>query len=321
MVAAPDRGTIRIADRVVARIAARAAREAMVPHTGPAQHPHAPRAQITTSGGAVRVALQVHLPYPADLPAICIRLQDDVALRLGELTGLQVREITVDIQECNVDRTTATPTPAVDLTKSPPHPGSAGTAPVGGDGPATAYTARLPHRWWAARRLSSALAAGLVMAVSLLLIYKVVAAGRDHPTGWVGAAFAQGFADRPLDDAWVIAVAAACVALGLWMIMAALMPGGRRTLPMRPLRQDPVLRAGLGRAAAAAVLRDAALSVGGVTAVRVRVRRRIAVRAATGFGDPQQIETELARVLNQARDGLCLAHPPTAAAHTRRRPS
>jgi len=318
VVATPGRGTTRIADRAVARIAARAARDALVPHTRPGHHPHAPRARITTGSGAVRVALQVRLPYPADLAAICTRLQDDVALRLGELTGLQVREITVDIEQCNVESTTATPTPAVDLTKPPPHPGTGGTALVGGDGSATADTSRLPHRWWAARRIPSALTAGLVLAGSLLLIYKVVAAGRDHPTGWVGAAFAQGLADRPLGDAWVIVVAAVCVALGLWMIMAALMPGGRRTLPLRPPEEDPALRAGLGRAAAATALRDAALSVAGVTAVRVRVRRRITVRAITGFGDPQRIETELTQVLNQARDGLGLAHPPALTAHTRR---
>ncbi|MHA6759701.1 Asp23/Gls24 family envelope stress response protein [Streptacidiphilus sp. PAMC 29251] len=110
MVATPGRGTTRIADRAVARIAARAARDALVPHTRPGHHPHAPRARITTGSGAVRVALQVRLPYPADLAAICTRLQDDVALRLGELTGLQVREITVDIEQCNVESTTATPT-------------------------------------------------------------------------------------------------------------------------------------------------------------------------------------------------------------------
>lgn len=319
-VAAADRGVTSIHDHAVARIAARAAREALAPYAGPGRSPHAPRARIATSSGAARVALQIHLPYPQDLSAICTRLQDDVAHRLTELTGFQVSGVSIDIERLTAERTTTADSPAVDLDKPPAHPRGSGPTQVGSDAGATADSARVPYRWWSARRTPAALTAVLVIAASALLVHDVVSTVQDHPARWGRAALIRHLVEHPLDSAWVIGAAALCTVLGLSLITLALTPGRRRLLPLRPQGQGPAPRAALDRGSAAAALRDSAMGVQGVTRVRVRVRRRITVRADTGFGDAQQIRTDLTEALNRARDGLCLAHPPPVTVRTRRRP-
>jgi hypothetical protein len=318
-VTAADRGTTRIHDHAVARLAARAAREALAPYAGPGHGLYAPRARIATNGAAVAVALQIRLPYPADLSAISTQVQDDVARRVAELTGCQVLEVSIDIEHLAADPTSTVHSPAVDLTKLPSYPRFGGPDQAGGDPGAAAGRARVPYRWWSARRIPAALTAILVVAASGLLVYDVVSALQEHPARWGRAPLIRHLIERPLDSAWVIGAAALCTLLGLSLITIALTPGRRRLLPLRPQGQGLALRAVLDRDSAAAALRDAAAGVEGVTAVRVRVRRRITVRADTGFGDAQRIATELTEALNLAIDGLCLAHPPPLAVRTRRR--
>jgi hypothetical protein len=96
-----ERGATVIPDRVVARIAAQAARTAQsrraaVPpdRDGPA----APAASAATGTGSVRLHLTMDLPYPADLPQVCERIQQDVAERVAQLTGLKVREVTLTVR-------------------------------------------------------------------------------------------------------------------------------------------------------------------------------------------------------------------------------
>ncbi|MFE2065055.1 Asp23/Gls24 family envelope stress response protein [Streptomyces sp. NPDC059467] len=96
-----ERGATVIPDRVVARIAAQVARTAQsrraaVPpdRDGPA----APAASAATRTGSVRLHLAMDLPYPADLPRICERIQQDVAEQVAQLTGLNVREVTLTIR-------------------------------------------------------------------------------------------------------------------------------------------------------------------------------------------------------------------------------
>ncbi|MCY0916951.1 DUF6286 domain-containing protein [Streptomyces sp. H27-G5] len=308
-VAALGRGTTHIEDRAVARIAARAASDALEAHASPGQRTQAPHVRIATAGGAVRVALQIHLPYPADLSAVCTRLQDHVAVRLAEMTGLHVPEVRVGIQHFIVDPVGTPRSPVVDLTKPPAHHGPRGPALVGGDSAAAKHTARVPSRWWAARRIPAALTAMLVMGASGLLIYDIVAAGQEDLSRWAQGPLVRQLSDRSLGSAWTIFAAVLCAALGLWLIVPALTPGRRRQLPLRPQDQDPAPRAALDRTSAAVAMRDAALSVPGVTTARVRLRRRVTVRAVSSFGDPQQIDTDLTHTMNQALDGLCLAHP------------
>ncbi|WP_354379335.1 DUF6286 domain-containing Asp23/Gls24 family envelope stress response protein [Streptomyces sp. PvR034] len=320
-VAAPGRGTTRIEGRVVARIAARLAGDALAADVGPGQRGQAPHARTTTAGGAVRVALEVHLPYPADLSGVCTRLQDHVAVHLAEMTGLHVPEVRVGIQHFLIDPGGTPRGPAVDLTKPPARPGSYGPALAEIDGAAAHHAARVPYRWWAARRIPAALTAVLVMAGSGLLLYDIVAAGRGRPSDWAQGPWVRQLTDRPLGSAWTIFAAGLCAMLGLWLVVLALTPGRRRLLPLRPQDQGQVSRAALDRASAAVAMRDAALSVPGVTGARVRLRRRITVRAVSGFGDPQQIDTDLNHAMDHALDGLCLAHPPALTLRIRRRRS
>ncbi|MEW5353572.1 Asp23/Gls24 family envelope stress response protein [Streptomyces sp. 16-176A] len=96
-----ERGATVIPDRVVARIAARAAREAqsrraaLPPDGGGAA---APSATATTRTGSVRLHLALDLPYPTDIPRVCERMQHDIAERVARLTGLDVREVTLTVR-------------------------------------------------------------------------------------------------------------------------------------------------------------------------------------------------------------------------------
>lgn len=93
------RGATVIPDRVVARIAARVARTALHRLTGPA---HAALtvsgARATTYGGTAQLAVSVDLPYPADIAVTCRQLQREIAERVAQLTGLDVRDVTLTIR-------------------------------------------------------------------------------------------------------------------------------------------------------------------------------------------------------------------------------
>ncbi|MFI5763440.1 DUF6286 domain-containing protein [Streptomyces sp. NPDC051563] len=307
----------------MARIAARLADDALDAHASPGQRSRVPHARIATAGGAVRVALQIHLPYPADLSGVCTRLQDHVAVRLAEMTGLHVPEVRVEIQHFIIDPAGTARGPAVDLAKPPAHPAFRSPAPAGADGTAVNHAARVPYRWWSARRIPAALTAVLVMAGSGLVICDIVAVGHEHLPRWDQSLVVRRLTDHPLGSAWPVLAAGLCATLGLWLVVLALTAGRRRLLPLRGKDQDQeqLLRASLDRASAADAMRDAALSVPGVTAARVRLRRRITVRAVSSFGDPHQIDTDLSQALNRALDGLCLAHSPALTLRTRRRTS
>lgn len=96
-----ERGATVIPDRVVARVATQAThaallrRAAVPPDLGESTGPSATAA---THAGSVRLHLALDLPYPADLPHVCARIQHDVATRVAQLTGLNVREVTLTIR-------------------------------------------------------------------------------------------------------------------------------------------------------------------------------------------------------------------------------
>ncbi|MGW7426798.1 Asp23/Gls24 family envelope stress response protein [Streptomyces sp. NPDC054813] len=96
-----ERGATVIPDRVVARIAAQAARTAQSRRAAiPADRdaPAAPAASAATRTGSVRLHLTMDLPYPADIPQICRRIRQDVAERVAQLTGLEVGEVTLTVR-------------------------------------------------------------------------------------------------------------------------------------------------------------------------------------------------------------------------------
>ncbi|MFF9352595.1 DUF6286 domain-containing protein [Streptomyces sp. NPDC014734] len=173
------------------------------------------------------------------------------------------------------------------------------------------------HRFWSARRIPAALLALLVLGGAGLLLYDVAAVRADRPAMRWRRVLARELADRPLHDVWVLTGAAVAAATGLWLLLLALTPGLRGLLPMR--RDRPGVRAGLDRAAAALVLRDRAVEVSGVQAVRVRVgRNRIAVRAVSHFRELDDVRTDLDTVLDTGVRELGLAGRPSTTVRVRR---
>ncbi|MFF5447978.1 Asp23/Gls24 family envelope stress response protein [Streptomyces sp. NPDC012888] len=101
-VPAAERGATVIPEKVVARIARRAAQEALAHYaaTAPARSaPLArPRAEAAVTDGTARLGLTLELPYPADLARTCRAVQEHVSERVGELTGMRITEVTLVIE-------------------------------------------------------------------------------------------------------------------------------------------------------------------------------------------------------------------------------
>ncbi|MBT2511786.1 Asp23/Gls24 family envelope stress response protein [Streptomyces sp. ISL-98] len=99
-VPAAERGATMIPDKVVARIAARAAREALAGQTGatPAHLGAPPRSTVAVHGGAARLGLSLDLPYPINVAETSREVQHYVGERVGQLTGMRVTEVTLTIQ-------------------------------------------------------------------------------------------------------------------------------------------------------------------------------------------------------------------------------
>ncbi|MEU6671120.1 hypothetical protein [Streptomyces sp. NPDC046727] len=90
-----ERGAVRIADRVVAKIAAQAAREALAPLPGTASSPHA---TVAVSHGTARVRVHVELGYPCDIGAHCAAVRRHVTERVGALTDMAVPQVAVQVE-------------------------------------------------------------------------------------------------------------------------------------------------------------------------------------------------------------------------------
>ncbi|MEU1814429.1 Asp23/Gls24 family envelope stress response protein [Streptomyces roseifaciens] len=109
---AAERGATRIADRVVAKIASQAAREALsgAPARGaPAGAPPAgapmsgaevspPHATVTVHDDVARVRVAVELAYPSDIGAQCGAVRRRIAERVRALAGMEVPEVTVSVE-------------------------------------------------------------------------------------------------------------------------------------------------------------------------------------------------------------------------------
>lgn len=94
-VAPADRGATRIADRVIAKIAAQAAREALVAAPPRAAAPHA---TVTVHHDIARVRVSLELDYPSDIAAQCAAVRRQVALRIEECAAMSVPEVDIDIE-------------------------------------------------------------------------------------------------------------------------------------------------------------------------------------------------------------------------------
>ncbi|HET9379460.1 MAG TPA: Asp23/Gls24 family envelope stress response protein [Streptomyces sp.] len=109
-----ERGATRIADRVVAKVASRAAREALGAPPPDGSPPYATvsvrsRAGDGPAGRAARVRVHVELAYPCDIGARCGAVRREVTERVGTLVGMEVSEVAV-----HVERLHLSPAPGAD---------------------------------------------------------------------------------------------------------------------------------------------------------------------------------------------------------------
>jgi uncharacterized alkaline shock family protein YloU len=102
-----ERGETRIADRVVAKIASQAAREAVGKLSEDIARPYAnvvvlPHSRLRSSGGTpigtARIRLHLELDYPCDIGARCARVRRHVVERVGALVGMEVPEVVVHVE-------------------------------------------------------------------------------------------------------------------------------------------------------------------------------------------------------------------------------
>ncbi|MFF5157267.1 hypothetical protein ACFY3N_13580 [Streptomyces sp. NPDC000348] len=98
-VAPGERGATRIADRVVAKIASQAAREAV----GPLPPGAAPaNATVVVRHEAARVRVHVELDYPGDIGGRCAQVRRQVVHRVRALAGMHVPEVVVLVERLHL---------------------------------------------------------------------------------------------------------------------------------------------------------------------------------------------------------------------------
>ncbi|MEU2557770.1 hypothetical protein ABZ626_00255 [Streptomyces longispororuber] len=103
-VAPAERGATRIADRVIAKIAARAAREALRSLPEEAAPPHA---TVSVHRDAARVRVSLELDYPSDIGGQCGAVRRHVAERVQALAGMDVPEVAVQVERLHSAQTRA----------------------------------------------------------------------------------------------------------------------------------------------------------------------------------------------------------------------
>ncbi|MER6133278.1 hypothetical protein [Streptomyces sp. NPDC001815] len=89
-------------DRVVAKIAAQAAREALDAPPPDAAPPHA---TVVVHHGLARVRVTVELGYPGDIGARCGAVRRQVAQRVEALAGMKVPEVAVQVERLHSAQT------------------------------------------------------------------------------------------------------------------------------------------------------------------------------------------------------------------------
>jgi uncharacterized alkaline shock family protein YloU len=94
-VPAAERGETRIADRVVAKIAAQAAKEVVVE---PPRESASPRATVTVHRDTARVRVTLELGYPTDIGRQCGAVRRHVIERVKALAGMEVPEVAVQVE-------------------------------------------------------------------------------------------------------------------------------------------------------------------------------------------------------------------------------
>ncbi len=94
-----ERGATRIADRVVAKVASQAAREAVGTLPPSAD---APSASVVVHHDVAHVRVHIELDYPCDIGDRCRRVRRQVAERVGTLVGMEVPEVAVHVERLHL---------------------------------------------------------------------------------------------------------------------------------------------------------------------------------------------------------------------------
>ncbi|MEV4330712.1 hypothetical protein AB0K02_09225 [Streptomyces sp. NPDC049597] len=94
-VAPAERGATTIADRVVAKIATQAAREALGRRPEGASPPHA---MVVVHHDTARVRVSLELDYPGDIGRQCGAVRRQVTQRVRTLAGMEVPEVAVQVE-------------------------------------------------------------------------------------------------------------------------------------------------------------------------------------------------------------------------------
>ncbi|MFJ9541744.1 Asp23/Gls24 family envelope stress response protein [Streptomyces sp. NPDC101225] len=94
-----ERGATRIADRVVSKVAAQAAREKLTDQSAAAAHP---RATVVVHHASAHVRVHIELDYPCDIGTRCAEVRRHVALRVRALVGMEVPEVAVHVERLHL---------------------------------------------------------------------------------------------------------------------------------------------------------------------------------------------------------------------------
>ncbi|MHB9855835.1 DUF6286 domain-containing Asp23/Gls24 family envelope stress response protein [Streptomyces krungchingensis] len=293
MTTAAQRGSITVSDKAVRRIAERAATEALPAHRLPAA-----RGSATVRGRQAEVALAVTLPYPVPLARTVRHVQEHVAGRTRQLTGLDVPTPRVTVTALSPVR--ATPA-AVSLVKGPATAADRSAVDPSAVG-------RTPRRWWSPRRLptavitlSAALSCG-ALAVDLIPVHT----GHQPPSDWRTSALDRLSRHGPADAG---AAGAGGALLGLWLLTMAVAPGHRNLLTMTA--PAPRRHLAVDRSAVAALVRNAASDTQGIGGVKVRVgRRSVTVRAGLAFGDSARAQADVTSAARRVLTSCALRRTP-----------
>ncbi|WP_327282799.1 MULTISPECIES: DUF6286 domain-containing protein [unclassified Streptomyces] len=195
------------------------------------------------------------------------------------------------------------------------------TAPAPGQAPPQTVAPARVARFRSARRIPAALTALAVLGAAGLFLYDLAAVRAGRPGMQWRRELAHQLEQQTPADLWVLVGAGALVVVGAVLLLLALTPGLRRILSMRTPDPQAGVRAGLGRKAAALVLRDRAMEVSGVRSARVAVRRsRVAVRAESHFRELDEVRADLEEVLAIGIGELGLADAPQPRVRVTRAP-
>ncbi|MER5732124.1 DUF6286 domain-containing protein [Streptomyces sp. NPDC002138] len=175
---------------------------------------------------------------------------------------------------------------------------------------APAESAAAP-RFRSARRVPAALTALVVLCAAGVFLYDLAAVRAQRPGMRWRRELARLLERHAPADTGVVIGGAVLVLAGAALLFLAVAPGLRAVLPMRPPGDGAGVRAGIGRKAAALVLRDRAMEVSGVQSARVTMTRsRVTVRAASHFRELDDVRADLEAVLAVGLAELGLAHAP-----------